>query len=144
LLKIHILIKKFLRTLKNKYLVFRPYIDPMSRQPYKPPDRGYYFVLYKCDIRIIRYTLEDNGFRDVKANSLDWTLLWSCSTIKPQVYQSLNKYQRVNHFPKSVEITRKDLISQNINRMDSQYGSNHYDFFPKTFNLPKEYSMLKD
>jgi len=33
-----------------------------------PLDRGYYFYLYNCDIKIVRYTLEDNGFRDIKLN----------------------------------------------------------------------------
>lgn len=30
-----------------------------------PPDRGYYFDMRNCEIRLIRYTLEDNGFRDL-------------------------------------------------------------------------------
>ena len=30
-----------------------------------PPDRGYYFDMRNCDIKMIRYTLTDNGFRDL-------------------------------------------------------------------------------
>ena len=134
--------KEVTKGIEKKYLVFRPYIDPMNVKPYKPSDRGYYFKMHNCDIRIIRYTLEDNGFRDARANSLDWTLLWYCTTIKSQVYQGLNKYQKVNHFPKSNELTRKDLISENMNRMGTLHGETHYDFYPKTFNLPKEHSIL--
>lgn len=51
--------------LKKKYLVFRPYEDPITLRPFQPPDRGYYFKLHKCDVKIIRYTLEDNGFREI-------------------------------------------------------------------------------
>ena len=134
--------KEVAKGVEKKYLVFRPYIDPMTVKPFKPPDRGYYFRMHKCDIKIIRYTLEDNGFREAKNNSLDWTILWYCSTIGSQVYQGLNKYQKVNHFPKSNELTRKDLIAQNMNRMNAKFGDNHYDFYPKTFNLPKEHAML--
>lgn len=47
-------------------MVFRPYDDPISIRPYPPADRGYYYYMPKNDIKIIKYTLEDNGFRDLK------------------------------------------------------------------------------
>jgi hypothetical protein len=76
--------------LKKKFLVFRPYEDPISIRPFQPPDRGYYFKLHKCDVKIIRYTLEDNGFREIPSQeSKDWTVMWSCSAIKAPIYQSL-------------------------------------------------------
>ena len=50
---------------RKRFLVFRPYEDPIQIRPYLPPDRGYYFDLRHCDIKIIRYTLEDNGFREL-------------------------------------------------------------------------------
>lgn len=51
--------------LRKRFLIFRVYEDPIQIRPYQPPDRGYYFDLRNCDIRIIRYTLEDNGFREL-------------------------------------------------------------------------------
>lgn len=76
--------------LKKKFLVFRPYEDPIKIRPFQPPDRGYYFKLHKCDVKIVRYTFEDNGFREIpQAESKDWTVMWSCSTMKTPVYQSL-------------------------------------------------------
>lgn len=51
--------------LYKKYLCFRPYIDPISIRPYKPPDRGLYFKMYNgVEARLIRSLLEDNGFRE--------------------------------------------------------------------------------
>ena len=95
--------------MSKKALIFRPYIDPMSIRPYKPPDRGYYFKNYNgVDVRLIRYTFEDNGFREVANRNQEWSVMWACSNLKSQVYQELTKYQKVNHFPKSTEITRKD------------------------------------
>ena len=106
------------RKIKANFLVFRPYEDPISIRPYPPQDRGYYFYLHNCDIKIIRYTLEDNGFRDIKANHGDsyklndgkWTVYWSVGVIKKAIYESLHKYQKVNHFPCSFYMTRKDLM----------------------------------
>jgi tubulin polyglutamylase TTLL5 len=110
--------------IKKKFLVFRPYEDPMTLRPYQPPDRGYYFKLHKCDVKIIRYTLEDNGFREVPSaeNSRDWSLMWSCSALKPIVYQGLSRYQKVNHFPQSFYITRKDLMYKQVSKMRELHG----------------------
>lgn len=52
--------------IKKNWLVFRPYEEPVNVRPELPPDNGYFFHLSNCDIKIIRNTLEDNGFRDVK------------------------------------------------------------------------------
>lgn len=54
--------------IRKKYLVFRVYEDPIQIRPYQPPDRGYYFDMRNCDIKIIRYTLEDNGFRELPSS----------------------------------------------------------------------------
>ena len=51
--------------IRKKYLVFRVYEDPIQIRPYLPADRGYFFDMRNCDIKIIRYTLEDNGFREL-------------------------------------------------------------------------------
>ena len=103
-----------------------------------------YFKILNWDIKIVRYTLEDNGFREAKENTIDWTVMWYCGSIKTQMYQGLTKYQKVNHFPKSAELWRKDRIWDNMNRMNSIYGDEHFDFVPKTYNLPKEYDGLVD
>ena len=88
-----------------------------------PQNRG---LFYKCnnntDVKLIKYFLEDNGFRPVKERDQEFSLMWSCSTIKSQVYQALNRYQKVNHFPKSSEITRKDFMYRLLDRMRAIHG----------------------
>ena len=38
----------------------------MSIKPNKPADKGYYFKNYNgISVQLIRYTLEDNGFREI-------------------------------------------------------------------------------
>ena len=39
---------------KRKYLIFRPYIEPMSIAPPNPVDRGYYYVMLHSDVKLIR------------------------------------------------------------------------------------------
>ena len=110
----------------------------MGKRPAKQPDRGYYFKFYSnSDVKLIRYLLEDNGF--IEANSSQaWTMQWSCCTLKSDVFQFLGPYQKVNHFPKSIELTRKDCMYRNLARMEAIHGNRHYDFLPKTFLLPNE------
>lgn len=60
------------------------------------------------------------------------------------MYQSLTKYQKINHFPRSSELTRKDSMYARMARMQAMYGDKHFNFIPKTFILPKEYSTLMD
>ncbi len=43
---------------------------------------------------------------------------------------------KVNHFPKSMEITRKDFMHKNISKMQIAYGYKNFDFIPKSFILP--------
>jgi hypothetical protein len=107
----------------KRFVCFRPYIDPISIRPYKPADRGYYFRLYNgVEVRLIRYLLEDNGFREATKREQEFTVLWSCSNIKSQTYQALTRYQKVNHFPKSTEITRKDCMYRLLARMRHFHG----------------------
>lgn len=63
--------------------------------------------------------------------------------IQPSTYQSLGAYQKINHFPKSFEITRKDLMLQNLSKMKFKHA-NHYNFYPQTFILPQECSQFMD
>lgn len=117
-----------------------------------------YFKFYNpsTDIKLIRQTLEHNGIVDIShanrnyssnttKSSLtnSWTIMWSCSIMKSNVFQSLRKNQRVNHFPKSYELTRKDFLNERLMRMQQLHGKRNYNFAPKTFTLPKDLELLQ-
>lgn len=68
--------------------------------------------------------------------------MWSCSIMKSNVFQSMSKYQKINHFPKSFELTRKDFMNERIVRMEGIHGKRHFNFCPTTYILPKEYDRL--
>lgn len=103
-----------------------------------------------CEIRLIRYTLEDNGFRELpSAKDLNQngssmkpgavmgsssavmnkemlkqqaTIIWFVSSVKNTVYQSMQRYQKINHFPSSFYITRKDLMYKSIAKLREIHG----------------------
>jgi tubulin polyglutamylase TTLL5 len=84
--------------------------------------------------------LEDNGLRENKDN---WSVMWACSNLKSNVYQQLSRFQKVNHFPKSTEITRKDSMYQNLMALGERSGRQHFKFVPPTFVLPAEAPLLQ-
>ncbi len=99
-----------------------------------------------CNIPILRNTLEDNGLTEVtKGNCPPTTLnlLWVNGCVKPEVYSSLLAYQKVNHFPKSIEICRKDLMHLNLDKMKSRFPM-HYQFFPKTYIIPNDIQQIRE
>ena len=57
-------------------------------------------------------------------------LIWSSNTVKSSVYQNLGRFQKINHFPRSYELTRKDLLYEILSRMQALYGTKNFDFLP--------------
>ena len=49
------------------------------------------------------------------------------------------EFQRVNHFPRSFELTRKDRLFRNVERMAQSKSAKLFDFVPKSYMMPSEY-----
>lgn len=54
----------------------------------------------------------------------EWNLLWTGAT-KTDVVKYMNKFQKVNHFPGSYNLGRKDLMWKNISKMKRQFGEEY-------------------
>lgn len=96
------------------------------------------FRFLKSDSRLVRSVLEQAGFS--YTDSHDWNVLWLNCPPQPYLYEGLNEYQRINHFPNSFEVTRKDRMSVHLKTMRDKFGYEDYGFFPETFIIPDEYS----
>lgn len=95
------------------------------------------YRVYQTDAKLVRSVLELTGFG--ATDSHDWNVLWANSSPKSYLYEGLNEHQRINHFPRSNEITRKDLLCANLLKLRDTFGAHIYDFFPETFVLPDEF-----
>eukprot|EP00439_Symbiodinium_sp_Y106_P053704 s1344_g7.t1 len=62
----------------------------------------------------------------------DWLVQWSGPGLRDSAYQDMNEFQRVNHFPGSTELTRKDRLWMNFRDMAQTFGD-AFDFVPQTF-----------
>ncbi|NWH62515.1 TTLL5 polyglutamylase, partial [Geococcyx californianus] len=97
------------------------------------------YKIVQTDSRLVRSILTAHGFREVHANSTEYNLMWTGSHLKSYLLRSLTDIQKVNHFPRSYELTRKDKLYKNVRRMQLAHGFKTYHILPQTFILPTEY-----
>jgi hypothetical protein len=106
------------------------------------PDLGYKFKFVGGAVGLIKNLLEENGF--IESGDNDVTMIWNNGVPKPETLQGMAAYQKINHFPKSFEVTRKDLMQRNISKMQARHGLNHFNFIPKTYILPADTSAFTE
>jgi hypothetical protein len=97
------------------------------------------FRTAQSDTWLVSALLSSHGLTEVSATNNDFNLLWTGSHPRPHTFSSLRSYQRVNHFPRSYELTRKDRLYKNVARLQHCHGSKHFDFLPPSFIMPNEY-----
>ncbi|KAJ3140108.1 Tubulin polyglutamylase ttll5, partial [Irineochytrium annulatum] len=98
-----------------------------------------YRVVGGAECHVVRATLAAHGFREAGPTQDDFNVMWSSGRVEMHEMRGLNRYQKVNRFPRTNEITRKDRLYLNISKMRQTYGDRHFDFMPPTFLLPQEY-----
>ncbi len=55
------------------------------------------------------------GFQMIEKTN-NWNVVWTGYT-KYEDIRELNKYQKINHFPGSIQLGRKDLLWKNMQRL---------------------------
>eukprot|EP00227_Mantoniella_beaufortii_P005731 CAMPEP_0197613566 /NCGR_PEP_ID=MMETSP1326-20131121/59084_1 /TAXON_ID=1155430 /ORGANISM="Genus nov. species nov., Strain RCC2288" /LENGTH=969 /DNA_ID=CAMNT_0043182429 /DNA_START=633 /DNA_END=3544 /DNA_ORIENTATION=+ len=95
---------------------------------------------------IVKKGLPNNGVSWTEDNKEDpcetWNLMWTWSSKVFVNHSNLLVWQRINHYPRIKELTRKDLLKLHLESCQRLYGT-HFEgalnVMPTTFNLPKEY-----
>eukprot|EP00755_Sulcionema_specki_P035399 Sspe_Gene.104805::Locus_81854_Transcript_1_1_Confidence_1.000_Length_570::g.104805::m.104805/K16600/TTLL2; tubulin polyglutamylase TTLL2 len=106
-------------------------------------------LVYRYDVDkgippVLKAYFTENGWKeyneaDPPESQPPWNLWWKNSRFTAsQLAAPRYPYQRLNHFPKSTEITKKDTLLRNIRRMKGIFGQ-VCDFVPTTFILPNDY-----
>ncbi|XP_066197523.1 tubulin polyglutamylase TTLL5 isoform X2 [Saccopteryx leptura] len=98
------------------------------------------YKIVRTDSRLVRSILTAHGFHEVHPSSTEYNLMWTGSHLKPFLLRTLSEAQKVNHFPRSYELTRKDRLYKNIVRMQHTHGFKAFHILPQTFLLPAEYA----
>lgn len=100
------------------------------------------FRLHGGSPQVVREVLLERGWEEYDEQEQqegDWNLYWRTSAFRNSDYENISPWQRLNHHPKTIHITRKDCLTRHLRRMKSAQGTAACDFSPSAFILPNEY-----
>ncbi|XP_026151395.1 tubulin monoglutamylase TTLL4 isoform X2 [Mastacembelus armatus] len=90
---------------------------------------------------VVKYTIARSHFRVTK-KSHDWLGCWG-HHMKSPGFKALGVHQKLNHFPGTFQIGRKDRLWRNLSKMQLRFGKQEFNFFPRTFVLPQDIKLLR-
>ncbi|XP_066431593.1 tubulin monoglutamylase TTLL4 isoform X2 [Eleutherodactylus coqui] len=90
---------------------------------------------------IVKQTVARSHFRITKKNH-DWLGCWG-HHMKSTGFKAIREYQKLNHFPGSFQIGRKDRLWRNLSKMQARFGKREFNFFPQSFVLPQDIKLLR-
>ncbi|KAL3274675.1 hypothetical protein HHI36_016054 [Cryptolaemus montrouzieri] len=90
---------------------------------------------------LVRKVVSNSGFVMVRKSN-QWLGTWG-KHIKSPMFKTLKDSQKLNHFPGTFQLGRKDRLWRNFQRMINTYGHKEFGFLPHTYVLPHELKLLK-
>ncbi|KAF7218049.1 tubulin monoglutamylase TTLL4 isoform X1 [Nothobranchius furzeri] len=90
---------------------------------------------------IVKHTIARSHFKATK-RSHDWLGCWG-HHMKSPGFKALGEHQKLNHFPGTFEIGRKDRLWRNLSKMQLRFGKKEFSFLPRTFILPQDIKLLR-
>lgn len=94
--------------------------------------------MVKADAKLVKAVMETNGLGQTEGN--EWNVLWTSQSVKHFMYDSMNEFQKINHFPNSNELTRKDRLCENVVKMQERFGKEVFNIIPDSYILPDEFA----
>ena len=97
-----------------------------------------------CIYNSVTGTLKRAGFVEQtgtnKKEASQWNVRWGKHML-PESFKELRSYHKVNHFPGTGGIGRKDRLARNIAKSRRRFGAGEYNFLPETYLLPADRSL---
>ncbi|KAI5628049.1 tubulin polyglutamylase TTLL4 isoform X1, partial [Silurus asotus] len=90
---------------------------------------------------VVKNTITRSHFKITK-NSHDWLGCWG-HHMKSPGFKAIREYQKLNHFPGTFQIGRKDRLWRNLSKMQKRFGKQEFGFFPRSFVLPQDMKPLR-
>ena len=139
---------------REQYEALKEYLDRAPQRPdgdaselvFRVPSSSHEEVynLISSSLQGVRGWQEDRAGGAAAAGGYHWNLLWTWSSKIPIPRSELNVWQRVNHYPKAGNLTRKDALKRHLARARAVTGKNLFNCMPVTFSLPTEYVQFCD
>ncbi|KAL2080915.1 hypothetical protein ACEWY4_022768 [Coilia grayii] len=90
---------------------------------------------------VVKHCIARSHFKATKKNH-DWLGCWG-HHMKSPCFKTIREYQKLNHFPGSFQIGRKDRLWRNLSKMQAHFGKREFNFFPRSFVLPQDIKLLR-
>ncbi|XP_066479013.1 probable tubulin polyglutamylase TTLL2 [Tiliqua scincoides] len=100
------------------------------------------FRLHVSVPSLVREVLLERGWTEYdeqEQDNEDWNLYWRSYPFRMTDHRSIKPWQRLNHHPETIRITRKDYLARHLKRMKGIYGTTLYEFSPAAFIMPNDY-----
>lgn len=91
---------------------------------------------------IVKRCASNSGFRLMRKTCQDWSATWG-KHMKPPAFKEIKETQKINHFPGTFNIGRKDRLWKNYHRLMLKHGKAEFGFLPRTFCLPADTKLLR-
>ncbi|KAL0819085.1 hypothetical protein ABMA28_008355 [Loxostege sticticalis] len=101
---------------------------------------------------VVKKTLTNSGFRLVKSEcdtaecpqeeTVEWIGIWG-KHMKSLMFRAIKDGQKMNHFPGTFQIGRKDRLWRNLQKLAVKFGVSEFGIMPKTYVLPHDMKLLK-
>nr|XP_060611065.1 probable tubulin polyglutamylase TTLL2 [Anolis sagrei ordinatus] len=94
---------------------------------------------------LVREVLLERGWIEYDEHEQDledWNLHWQNHPFRMRDHRSIKPWQRLNHHPETIRITRKDYLARHLKRMKGIYGTSLYAFSPAAFIMPNDYTKF--
>ena len=123
------------------YVAFESY-DRIKRPTLPRPLRKHLkWRLTSITPLLVRKTLVNTGFRLVK-KSPEWCGIWG-KHMKSVCFKTVKESQKVNHFPGTFQVGRKDRLWRSLSRMMVKHGRKEFGFAPRTYILPQDFRIFR-
>ncbi|CAN9498588.1 unnamed protein product [Ophioblennius macclurei] len=90
---------------------------------------------------VVKDTIARSHFKVTKKSN-DWLGCWG-HHMRSSGFKALAEHQKLNHFPGTFQIGRKDRLWRNLSKMQLRFGKQEFGFFPRTFVLPQDIKLLR-
>jgi len=90
---------------------------------------------------VVRRTILNSNFKLVRKSN-EWCGTWG-KHMKSLCFKTLREYQKINHFPGTFQIGRKDRLWKNLFRLMAKFGKKEFGFIPRTYVLPQDNKLLR-
>ncbi|KAG8342690.1 putative tubulin tyrosine ligase [Trypanosoma vivax] len=92
--------------------------------------------------KVVLDAFEASGMKFTSSNEL-FNVLWA-KRATTYTLSHLGPYQKVNHFPGTWGIGRKDSLATNVHKMQRYFGIENFDIIPMTFIIPRQSAQLEE